>query len=237
MLYEQLCHLTVKKLVEYCKEKYICGYSRKRKDEIIKMIISQNSYAVIGDYVETNSKLNIKNTGIDKLYTKEVLKEQYKLHTQYVKERIKFAKRTGIKIRLPALPEDISENMIKFMIILHSGVSSKWIKTECAGDLYSDEEHKQECKCFTSNGPISFTPSSLWDIIYFLDARNWLSDHFILYRVNMTKKDFGKLKINKNQKFDDQCKQGRRPRIGWKLLFPQIKNKTTVIFDGCFDDI
>jgi hypothetical protein len=39
----------------------------------------------------------------------------------------------------------------------------------------------QECKCFTSDGPLSFTPSSNWDVIYFLDARDWLNDNFILY--------------------------------------------------------
>lgn len=96
----------------------------------------------------------------DDTYTEEVLREQYGLHRDYVSGRKASAKRLGIKFRLPSIPEDISENMIKFMIRRTGDLSSRW---NCSADLLSDKEGKQECKCFTSDGPISFTPSSHWE--------------------------------------------------------------------------
>ena len=52
---------------------------------------------------------------------------------------------------MPSIPEDISENLIKFMIHKYGDISSNWsCKT---GDLLSSIEGKQECKCFTSDGP------------------------------------------------------------------------------------
>lgn len=171
-------------------------------------------------------------------YTEEMLTDQYSLYTGYIRKRMEFSKKYNVKIRLPALPEDVSENIIKFIIKHFRGISSYWGKNKgSSGDLFSQEELKQECKCFTSNGPMSFTPSSSWDVIYFLDCRSWASDKFILYRVAMTKSDFDSVQINKKQTFQDQCKSGRRPRISWNLLYPQIKEKTKVIFDGAFADI
>ena len=49
---------------------------------------------------------------VDK-YTKNVLKEQYELHKNYVKQRMESSDRLGVKFRLPSIPEDISENIIK----------------------------------------------------------------------------------------------------------------------------
>jgi hypothetical protein len=112
-------------------------------------------------------------------YTKELLKEQYQLHKTYVIGR-KNTTKNKCKERMPCIPEDISENIVKQIIRnkLNDSTSSwnckKW-------DLYSQKEGVQECKCFTSDGPLSFTPSSNWDVIYFLDARDWLNDNFILY--------------------------------------------------------
>ena len=42
--------------------------------------------------------------------------------------------------------------------------------------------------------------------------------------------------INKKQNFEKQCKSGRRPRISWKQLYPQIKDNVKVIFEGSVDD-
>jgi hypothetical protein len=126
--------------------------------------------------------------------------------------------------------------MIKFIIHRNGDISSKW---NCKGDLLSNEEGKQECKCFTSDGPCSFTPSSDWDIIYFLDARKWLNDTFILYKVSlkMSSEEWKKIKVSKLQTIDDQCKQGRRPRITWNSLQPQISSFCEKVFEGTFADI
>ena len=185
---------------------------------------------------KSNSKKLAQNA-VDN-YTKEILREQYELHKNYVISRKNSSKLLDFKIRLPCIPEDISENMIKFVIHKRGDVTSSW---NCKGDLLSSIEGKQECKCFTSTGPISFTPSSEWDSIYFLDATNWLSDNdnFKLYKFpyKRTSDEWKNIKVNKNQTFEDQSLQGRRPRINWSGLYPQIKEKCSLIFEGSFEDI
>ena len=164
------------------------------------------------------------------IYTKNVLKEQFLLHKEYV------LKRKQLKcVRLPGIPEDISENIIKFILHKVGITDSTWnCKT---GDLYSRTEGVQECKCFTSIGPMSFSPSSDWDCIYFLDAREWLHDTFKLYKCNHKKSssEWKNLKVNKLQTFEDQCKQQRRPRMNWSLISSQIECE--LIFEGLFNDI
>lgn len=178
------------------------------------------------------------NKNVSDTYTDIVLKEQYGLHKNYVNGRIQTTKTAGISVRLPAIPEDVSENIVKFIIknILNDTTTTWSHKT---GDLYSEKEGIQECKCFTSVGPLSFTPTSNWDVIYFLDAKNWLNDRYVLYKVTLkrTSPEWQSIKMNKTQTFEDQTKQGRRPRIGWDLLFPQISSHCIKVFDGTFEDI
>ena len=171
-------------------------------------------------------------------YTPEILKDQYIIHKSYVMGRIRTIKNAGVCVRLPSIPEDISENIIKQ--IIHNKLNDKTSSWDCKkGDLESKIEGKQECKCFTSTGPLSFTPSSEWDVIYFLDAQKWLSDSFTLYRIPLkrTSTEWQNLKVNKTQTFGDQCKQGRRPHISWNLLEPQLASHYTKVYEGTFEDI
>jgi len=150
-------------------------------------------------------------TDIKDTYTEDLLKEQYLIHKSYVKGRIETTKKIGVKVRLPSIPEDISENIVKYIII--NKQNDKTCIWNCkVGDLYSTIEGKLECKCFTSDGPPSFTPSSDWDVIYFLDARNYINDRFILYRIPLkrTSEEWKKIKISKTQTFDDQTNEKRR---------------------------
>ena len=169
-------------------------------------------------------------------YTIEILIQQYEIHKSYTISRITTSKELNIKIRLPSIPEDISENIIKFIIHKHGDKSSSW---SCKGDLISKTEGIQECKCFTSTGPLSFTPVSEWDVIYFLDAREWLSDKLILYKCTLKRSSdkWKSLKVNARQTFEDQCLQRRRPRLSWNLLYSQLKDNIEKIFEGTFDDI
>jgi hypothetical protein len=174
----------------------------------------------------------------DDTYTSDLLKQQYMLHKSYVTGRIKTTKEIGVKVRLPSIPEDISENIVKQ--IIHNKLNDKTSRWDCKqGDLQSQKEGKQECKCFTSDGPPSFTPSSDWDVIYFLDARNWLSDTFVLYRIPLKRSsiEWKNIKVSKTQTFDDQCKEGRRPRITWESLYPQIGSHCNKVYEGTFEDI
>jgi hypothetical protein len=174
----------------------------------------------------------------EETYTKDLLKEQYTLHKLYVKGRIDTTQKIGVKVRLPCIPEDISENIVKQ--IIHNKLHDTTSRWDCKkGDLYSQKEGKQECKCFTSDGPLSFTPSSDWDVIYFLDARNWLNDTFILYRISLkrTSSEWKNIKVSKTQTFEDQANQGRRPRIIWDSLYPQIESYCNKVYEGTFEDI
>lgn len=169
-------------------------------------------------------------------YTIEVLTTQFNLHKDYVVKRMSSAKELDIKFRLPCIPEDISENMIKFIIRKLGDTTCTW---DCKGDLWSSIDKKIECKCFISKGPISFTPSSGWNEIYFFDATEWLNDKFILYKtkLNYDSQEWKNININKTSTFSDQAKLGRRPRIVWSNLYPQIKQHTEKVFEGSFESI
>lgn len=208
-----------KELINLCKKQCIKGYSGKNKKYLIDILQTESTFT-------------------DDTYTKDLLHEQYTIHKSYVNSRINTTNKIGINVRLPSIPEDISENIVKH--IIHNKLNDKSSRWDCKkGDLQSQKEGKQECKCFTSNGPPSFTPSSDWDIIYFLDARNWLSDTFILYRIPLkrTSNEWKNIKVNKTQTFEDQCKQGRRPRITWEALYPQISQYCVKVYEGKFEDI
>jgi hypothetical protein len=179
-------------------------------------------------------------------YTPEILRACFTAHIKYVQERIQIKNKTGLPIRLPNMPEDISENIVKFIVHNYVGdKTSKWTKgiqgknTKISGDLISQTEGTQEVKCFTSDGPPSFGPKENWTIIYFLDAQQCLNDRFILWRVALsnTSKEWKGIKMNKNETHEDQSNQGRRPRIKWESLYPQIKDHCTKVFEGKFEDI
>ena len=224
-----------------CKERKINGITGKKKEELIEMIKQRDATPVSAPKIEAKTDLkeifSVKEEMVGDTYTKDLLKGQYALHKNYVNGRIISIKKTGVKVRLPCIPEDISENIVKFILHKLDDNTSRW---DCKkGDLQSEKEGKQECKCFTSDGPLSFTPSSDWDVIYFLDARNWLNDKFILYRVLLkrTSSEWKNIKVSKTQTFEDQTKQGRRPRITWESLQPQISSYCNMVYDGTFDDI
>lgn len=197
---------------------------------------SKNIALVAETDVKVSAIGNIKMT--EETYTKELLKDQYALHKLYVLGRIETTQKIGVKVRLPCIPEDISENIVKH--IIHNKLNDTTSRWDCKkGDLHSQQEGIQECKCFTSDGPLSFTPSSMWDIIYFLDARNWLDDKFILYKIPLkrTSTEWKNIKVSKTQTFEDQTKQGRRPRITWDSLQPQISEHCLKVYEGNFEDI
>lgn len=172
-------------------------------------------------------------------YTVDVLRQNYNAYKDYYLHRMRLNQTVkGKPVRYPIMPEDISENIVKFIIHNHLGdTTCTW---NCKkGDLYSEREKQQECKTFMSDGPSSFGPQEDWDVIYFLDARKWLDNTYILYRVNLSNRDdaWKNIRMNKTQTFEDQCKQGRRPRIAWNTLYPQVKDHCELIYEGTFENI
>lgn len=174
-------------------------------------------------------------------YTKEVLQAQYNIHKEYVEKRISLSKELKINFRLPCIPEDISENIIKFAIHKTGDKTCTWNHGK-GGDLVAEHEDKTvkiECKCFTSSAPLSFTPSSIWETIYFMDATDWLENSFVIYKINLSNASdsWKQIKVNKTQTMEDQTKQGRRPRITWYALYPQISDYCEKIYEGTFEEL
>mgnify|MGYP001458895466 CR=1 FL=1 len=87
------------------------------------------------------------------------------------------------KCRHNTFPSPTSENICKFAIYKKYGYMPNWdIKP---GDLgYLDK--KIEVKGFMSDGPTSFGPTEKWDILYFVDAKQFLNKIFKVYEVKLS---------------------------------------------------
>lgn len=184
---------------------------------------------------------------MDDKYTKDILIHRYNIfRNMYISDNELI--KNGLKIRHANMPEDISENITKFIIrnyekdescLWCKGVNKKF---ELKGDLYSikyDKSTPIEVKSFTSSGPSQFGPNKKFGILYFLDLRKILNNDIILWKVNLNylSNEFLNIKINKKETMEDQLKQGRRPHISWINIYPQISEFCEKIYDGTFDNI
>lgn len=169
-------------------------------------------------------------------YTREFLKKNYYAWKTYALLREESKKYSNKNIRLPALHEDISENIIKFAIHDLGDTTCIW-KNGC--DLYSELEMELQCKSFISDGPISFSPTPKWRYIYFLDARKWKENFITIYRANITSSSdiWKNIKVNRKDTFNDQATKGRRPRISWNLLYEQISMNVEIIYQDDIDKL
>jgi len=154
----------------------------------------------------------------------------------------------GMRIRHQNTPEDITENIAKFIIRNYENdISCVWCKGVdkkhgLVGDLYSEKYGKIapiEVKSFTSNGPSQFGPTKRFSVLYFLDLRNWLNDNIILWKVNLNymSSEFKNIKVNKKQTMEQQIFQGRRPHINWDNIYNQISDFCEKIYEGTFENI
>ena len=216
---EELNKLTVTKLKSLCKQKNIKNYSKLKKDDLIKKITGKEDKIIGKD-----------------IYSIDVLQERFYLFLGYYRCMKQSNKNNNISCRLPAIPEDISENIIKFILHLSCDKTSIWTNKY---DLRSEIEDFQECKCFTSDGPISFSPTSEWNCVYFLDGRKWYDEEFKLYKFpyKRTSDEWKNIKVNNKETFQNHCDQKRRPRITWKELYRQRGNKFILIFDGTLKSV
>lgn len=187
-----------------------------------------------------SSRMN--NVNITETYTFSVLKERfYKIKSDILYEK-EFIRKHNIEkqIRRKAnMPEDVSENIIKF-IIRKLGDNSCKRKDNRIGDLYSDNRGIIECK-WTEKGPMSFGPNEKWDELYILHAPEWYTiDKMTLYKIPLSNSSdkIQKIQINKIKKetYGDQCKQNRRPHINLKEFLEAIKDDVEKVYEGTFDD-
>jgi len=175
---------------------------------------------------------------IEDKYTPDLLRSRFRRFKEDYIYLTDLKKKTGLHIRHPNPPEDMTENIAKYIIRNYDNdLTCKWSKAiGQKGDLFSSK-YKIEVKSFISNGPSQFGPKKAFDILYFLDLRKWFEDHIVLWRVNLHKTEMKNIIISKTQTFEDQCSQGRRPRISWGKLYPQISDHCEKVFEGPFEDI
>lgn len=177
-------------------------------------------------------------------YTQQILIDRYNLYKQSYLSVVNY-KQLGIPIRQQNPPEDITENIAKFIIRNYENDDScVWCKgVGLKGDLHSsiyDIAMPIEVKSFTSNGPSQFGPNKKFGVLYFLDMREWLpNDNMKLWKVklNSNSPEFKGIRMNKKQSHQDQCDEGRRPHISWDNLYPQIKDHCELVYNGTFGNI
>lgn len=197
------------------------------------------------DNEENYTKINL--NFLDDKYSKDILFKRYEIFkNSYInnKELID----SGLSIRQQNTPEDITENIVKFIIRKYENDKScVWCKGldkkyRFTGDLISNKYDKLtpiEVKSFTSNGPSQFGPNKKFGVLYFLDLRNLLNNKIILWKVNLNylSYEFINIKVNKYQTLGEQLIEKRRPHISWDNIYPQIKDFCEKIYDGNFEDI
>jgi hypothetical protein len=76
-------------------------------------------------------------------------------------------------------------------------------------------------------------------VIYFLDAREWLTDRLVLWEISLpnTHEIWKNIQVKKGQTKDEQGEEGRRPRINWDGLYPQIQEHCKKVYEGNFEGI
>jgi hypothetical protein len=157
------------------------------------------------------------------------------IHIEYIDKLKKFKNKTNCSLRFPNFPECISENIIKEYINIIE--KRKCISSTNSGDLEVIDNLKKikiEVKCFTSTCPSSFGPNEKWDEIYFLDAKNFANKKFKIYKLNLSNvsNEFKLIKINSEKTYEQVCKEGKRPRLSFKILKEQLKNNVNLVYEG-----
>ena len=173
-------------------------------------------------------------------YTKQILNEHINKYNDIYLfiDKINSQLETK-KCRNLNYPSEITENLVKFAIIKKYNVSPTWYTKK--GDLCLNGM-QLEVKGSTdlmNGGPSSFGPKEEWRRIYFVDSLNCSIKKFIIYEIKLsnTSEIWKNIKINKTQTYENQCSQGRRPRITFKELIQQIpKYYINIIFNGYITD-
>jgi hypothetical protein len=108
-------------------------------------------------------------------YTEDILRDGYYSFKKYRDD----SRKRHPMVRLPNMPEDISENITKFLIHIYGGDPNiKWAKAitingkRVKGDLYSSNyplDSQPEVKSFASDGPLTFGPKKKFGVLYCLD--------------------------------------------------------------------
>lgn len=139
------------------------------------------------------------------------------------------------KIRKINYPSEITENIAKFAIFKKYNIMGNWdIKP---GDLIVLMKKMEVKGGFIENGPPTFGPDEKWDWIYFVDCEETHNMKYKVYEIKKSNIDFHNLMVSKGQTFGDQCIQGRRPRLAFRLIKEHFEDNITLIFDGYINEL
>jgi hypothetical protein len=175
------------------------------------------------------------NPLLKKTFTKEKLYDFYFEFRKFYRFAEKL-KKDGYITRLPNIDSAISENLIRFIVL----ETVPDVICSIVGDLSSPTIGKIECKYFSSSDPMSFSPTSYFDMLYILDGTDLIgSGHLKLYKINVKSTDdtWKQLKINKKDTFETQSLQKRRPRLSHESILRQLRHLTTVEYDDNIDKL
>jgi hypothetical protein len=201
----------------------------KEKYDLEKVIKCQ---AIIRGYLTRKNNRKLKDD-----FTLDILKKYLNTYIKYNKILSKQNKKLSKKkIRMPNFPSEISENIVKFIILKTKNICPTWYTK--SGDLCLLDK-KIEVKGFRSSGPTSFGPTEKWDILYFIDCTNYINKKFKIYEIMLSNKDkrWKNIKVNKEETLKDQSKQKRRPRLKFQSIKEQLGKHCKLIFNGSIDQL
>ena len=133
--------------------------------------------------------------------------------------------------RVENFPDYISENIVLYALIKKK-YKCTW-NTE-SGDIYyfdKGEKIKGEVKC-AQNGPTQLSPSSSWDTLFYIDARNHLFGDIKIYKIENIYQILNNMSVSKTQTIGDQSNQGRRPRSNLLNLLSKYIVDDNILFNG-----
>ena len=172
--------------------------------------------------------------------TPNLLIESINCYNNIIKSEMKINEHLkNKKIRISNFPSHISENLVKFLFCKKYNVMPTWDTK--VGDLcvnnYNCKPLKIEVKGSINlfNGPPTFGPKESWDIIYFVDGKDTFKKKYKIYEIKLSNLSdtWKNIKVNKNQTYEDQCIQKRRPRSTFKNILNQIGSiNYSLVFDG-----
>ena len=140
-------------------------------------------------------------------------------------------------IRLPILPEFLSEILVYFAI--RNILKDTSVTRKCIGDLASEEYGRIEVKGFSSTAPNSFSTNMKWDSLFFVDCKTIENDNnVIIYKVLMSLNDFKNLiYVSKTKTFADYEKSKQRAKISFDNLTKQKKFVYEIVFQGNYKNL
>lgn len=163
----------------------------------------------------------------------------------YEMQEIKLANEAlqfGYRRRLRPMSELVTENIARFAYYKHTNKLLDWNmdKKNISGDLCDTTGKKYEVKSVSYSedrlpGPTSFSPKSSWDELLFVIRTPDLK--LMVYNFYFSSADprWKAMKMSKEMTFEQQCKQGRRPRIVWTEIAKYFDHD--LIFYGSIDDL